>query len=357
MSTLTTESSCIDEAIAALGRADRARAAQLLAQAIAEDPTSEGAWLWFSEIVQTVAERKFCLERVLAVNPTHQAATFGMGRLAADVAPLAPTVSRAQLGPQQCTFPGCDSPVSRPGFHYCYGHWKAVNKAPTARPLSPTSAPTDTLLTTSALAERVQLHSRSLHLRCAELGWVTKAQHGWKVTEAGTAVGAVQKYHPQTGVPFVLWPERVATHPALVAAANPPSVVASAPAAPPSTTSERSFRERFPAQHRTTDGHYVRSKAEMLIDNWLYTADIAHAYERQLPIAEEAYCDFYVPSGRVFIEYWGMERDQKYLARKQAKQALYQKYGLHLIELTDDHLKNLDDHLPRMLLKYGVDVS
>lgn len=119
---------------------------------------------------------------------------------------------------------------------------------------------------------------------------------------------------------------------------------------------ELQFREKFPARHRTTDGHWVRSKAEMLIDNWLYMANIVHAYERQLPIEEAVYCDFYLPNGKVYIEYWGMERDAKYRARKATKQAIYRKYNLNLIELTDEQIKNLDDYLPRQLLKYGVSI-
>jgi hypothetical protein len=31
----------------------------------------------------------------------------------------------------------------------------------------------------------------------------------------------------------------------------------------------------------------------MLIDTWLYMAGIVHAYERQVPIDEELYCDFH----------------------------------------------------------------
>ena len=50
------------------------------------------------------------------------------------------------------------------------------------------------------------------------------------------------------------------------------------------------------------------SKAEMLIDNWLYMAEIVHAYERKLPIEEDVYCDFYIPKGKVYIEYWGMTK-------------------------------------------------
>jgi hypothetical protein len=114
------------------------------------------------------------------------------------------------------------------------------------------------------------------------------------------------------------------------------------------------FREKFAAKHRTTDGHFVRSKAEMLIDNWLYMAEIVHAYERKLPIEEDVYSDFYIPTGKVYIEYWGYENDQKYLARKKQKIELYKKYGFNLIELEDKEVQNLDDTLPRMLLKYGV---
>jgi hypothetical protein len=44
-------------------------------------------------------------------------------------------------------------------------------------------------------------------------------------------------------------------------------------------------RKKFPDKHRSTDGHLVRSKAEVLIDNWLYMAGIVQAYERRLPIA------------------------------------------------------------------------
>jgi hypothetical protein len=157
-------------------------------------------------------------------------------------------------------------------------------------------------------------------------------------------------------VPFVVWPPTILANTALqatVASIRGDSAEATTAAAAP----ERSFRDRFPAQHRTTDGHWVRSKAELLIDNWLYMAGIVHAYERRLPIEDEAYCDFYLPASKVYIEYWGLEHDPLYAARKQAKQALYQRYQFHLIEVTDDHIRNLDDALPKLLLKYGVVVS
>ena len=91
-----------------------------------------------------------------------------------------------------------------------------------------------------------------------------------------------------------------------------------------------------------------------MIDNWLYMAEIVHAYERKLPIEENVFCDFYIPSGKVYIEYWGYDDDPKYLARKAKKLAVYEKYGFKLIELDDTDVQKLDDILPRLLLKYGV---
>ena len=114
------------------------------------------------------------------------------------------------------------------------------------------------------------------------------------------------------------------------------------------------FREKYVAKLRSADGHYVRSKAEMLIDNWLYMAEIVHAYERKLPIEEDVYSDFYLPTGKVYIEYWGIENDRRYSERKAIKQEIYKKYRFNLIELTDKEVQNLDDILPRLLLKYKI---
>jgi hypothetical protein len=105
---------------------------------------------------------------------------------------------------------------------------------------------------------------------------------------------------------------------------------------------------------RTADGHYVRSRAEMLIDNWLYMSEIVHAYERKLPVEEDVYCDFYLPIGKVYIEYWGLENDERYAARKKVKIDIYNKYGFNLIEIDDTDIQNLDDVLPRKLLRFGI---
>ena len=104
----------------------------------------------------------------------------------------------------------------------------------------------------------------------------------------------------------------------------------------------------------------MRSKAELIIDNFLYEAEIAHAYERELPVKEETYCDFYIQKGgkKVYIEYWGYESDPKYLARKQKKIEIYEKYGFQLIQLTDKEVvSSLDDALPKKLREFGIETE
>jgi len=98
----------------------------------------------------------------------------------------------------------------------------------------------------------------------------------------------------------------------------------------------------------------VRSRGELLIDNWLYMAGILHAYERRLPIEDEAYCDFWIPGGKVYIEYWGIDGDASYEARRRRKLALYRQHSLDLIEVTNEDIDRLDDVLPPKLLRFGV---
>ncbi|MCA9487379.1 MAG: hypothetical protein KC516_00275 [Nanoarchaeota archaeon] len=109
---------------------------------------------------------------------------------------------------------------------------------------------------------------------------------------------------------------------------------------------EEDFRNKFPATYITEDGHRVRSKAEQIIDNWLYHKGIVHSYERRVPIEEEVYCDFFIPLGeKVWIEFWGSE-EEKYLKRKRLKKSYYAKYKKNLIELDDKDIEKLDDILP-----------
>lgn len=213
--------------------------------------------------------------------------------------------------------------------------------------------PKSKLINSSIIGEKFDLPAQVVNNVLSELGWIKKGLKGWCITEQGRKLNGVELTHSTSGVPYVKWPETIFESKALN------ETIAQFKGAeqkqkPPEEKGPVEFREKFEAKLRTTDGHFVRSKAEMLIDNWLYMAEIVHAYERKLPIEEDVYSDFYIPTGKVYIEYWGYEEDEKYLKRKQQKIDIYKKYGFNLIEICDKEVQNLDDHLPRLLLKFGI---
>lgn len=208
------------------------------------------------------------------------------------------------------------------------------------------------MITSTEIGKTLNISPRNVNIRLSEIGWTQKTAEGWVLTPLGKHVGGVQKKHPQSGSIYVVWDESILTHPEFVTSGKPTEEINE-----PKNVVESEFRDKFPAKLRTTDGHYVRSRAELLIDNWLYMAEIVHAYERKLPIEEEAYCDFYLPGGKVYIEFWGLENDEKYAKRKQVKIDLYKKYGFSLIEIKDSDIERLDDILPARLLPFGIKVS
>lgn len=113
---------------------------------------------------------------------------------------------------------------------------------------------------------------------------------------------------------------------------------------------------KYPAEYKCDDGHFVRSKAEMLIDNWLFKNGHLHTYETAVHLSKtptsQLYCDFYLPTLGLYIEYWGKD-DERYNRRKRAKLEQYSDNELRVISLYDDDIKRLDDVLPKRFADGG----
>lgn len=279
-----------------------------------------------------------------------------------------------------CQIVGCQRTVSKSGHSLCYEHWKAQKdghltqcakcqgwhdeKGSLCRECGSSlnsdensADQSSGYLTSTRIGKHFGLTNIRINLILAELGWIEKYVKGWVPTDRGNALGANIK-EMRNGTPFTVWPATILNNLALRASIAEQS--GTAPPSPQPIESSTDFRSKFPATFRTQDGHIVRSRAEVLIDNWLYMQGLVHAYERRLPVEEECYCDFYLPSGSgggkgVYIEFWGRESDPKYRERQAAKQAIYAKYGLRLIELGDSEIEKLDDVLPRMLIRFGIE--
>ncbi len=219
------------------------------------------------------------------------------------------------------------------------------------------------LLTATGIGKIFEVPATRINLILSELGWITKDINGWQITELGKRLGGIQSKDKVSGIPYVRWPGSIVNNKILVNSIRESrGEVSTHTEDKPQNIApdDLQFREKFEAKLRAKDGHKVRSKAEIIIDNWLYDYKITHAYERKLPVEEEQYCDFFINKGNdkgVYIEYWGYESDSKYLSRKEKKIETYKKYGFQLIELSDKEVSSLDDVLPRKLREFGITID
>lgn len=119
-------------------------------------------------------------------------------------------------------------------------------------------------------------------------------------------------------------------------------------------TDDEDYRKIYPANIRCKDGHYVRSKSEKIIDDFLYDNNILHAYEKQLFI-EEAYDiqyipDFFLKHENIYIEFWGLD-EENYLKKKDEKLKFYNTYNIKIISLEEKDIEHLEDILPKRIAK------
>lgn len=118
--------------------------------------------------------------------------------------------------------------------------------------------------------------------------------------------------------------------------------------------SEKDLSVKKAIKYRARDGHHVKTRADLVIDNWLYKSNIMHEYNVQ--IEGSVHSSFYLPNDKIYIEYWGDLKDIKNLHRKNKKIEIYIKYRFNLLELSNDDIKNLDEILPKKILAFGIQV-
>lgn len=221
------------------------------------------------------------------------------------------------------------------------------------------------LLNATTIGKHFNISSQKINLLLNELGLIEKSVAGWRPTTLGKKLGGKQFEHESSGGTYILWPDSILNNKDILELfeespkkSESPEIVDKG-----NTETVSDFRKTYPTEYRTKDGHYVRSKAEQIIDDSLYLWGIPHAYEKKLPNTDEnVYSDFHIPAGKgrpkaVYIEYWGMENDEKYNLRKQKKIDIYNTLGLNLIQLNDADIKNIEDALQKYLRQHEISVS
>lgn len=183
--------------------------------------------------------------------------------------------------------------------------------------------------------------------------WYTRGDNSWRLV-------LLDLWQPKPSCLFEPRSEVVMSDPGVDQAVLFAPVAPSVDPTPPSQRQiapHPEFRPTAPVQLRADDGHFVRSKSELTICNWLYHHHVPHAYERRLPIPESVFCDFYIDLGDgCYIEHWGLD-SAAYQKRREEKLSLYQRHRLNLLELQEADIARLDDVLPRKLHRFGISVK
>ncbi|WMN89459.1 glycerol kinase [Vibrio parahaemolyticus] len=214
------------------------------------------------------------------------------------------------------------------------------------------SSTTGKTLSATQLGDKLNLNPKRINQLLSELGWINKSETGWNVTATGVRAGGQQRIDKESQHSFVVWHEVVLKNKRLKQ-----SVVEFLGQDAESHSTDKSFssfRQKFEAKHRTLDGHYVRSKGELLIDNWLYLAGVVHAYERQLPIEQDVTSDFYLPTGKVYLQFWGSDHGEISQDDRETIRAVYEQHQFNLIEVDASELERLDEVLPQRLRQFGI---
>ena len=200
-----------------------------------------------------------------------------------------------------------------------------------------------------------RLHARQINRALAELGLQHHSILGWELTPLGETLGGQQEESNNSGAFYVTWPHEIIDNPVIHRELTrqsdqiqpEPAVTELEPDlfAP---SSEESF------SCTGVDGHILQTPLQTRVCNWLYLAQLAHAFQRALPTEELVYADFYVPVGNVYIDCWETDIPAQALSAKLHKRELYRELDLRFLEINAADVERLDEVLGRGLLSFGI---
>ena len=202
-----------------------------------------------------------------------------------------------------------------------------------------------------------RLHARQINRALAELGLQHHSILGWELTALGKTLGGQQEESANSGAFYVTWPHEIIDHPVIHRELTRQSDQIQPPEPVADTSAEPDLFAAPSAESVSCngiDGHQVQTGLQTRVCNWLYLAQLAHAYQRALPIEELILADFYVPEGSVYIDCWEADIPALELSAKLHKREIYREMGLRNIEINARDVEQLDEVLGRGLLAFGL---
>ncbi len=200
-----------------------------------------------------------------------------------------------------------------------------------------------------------RLHARQINRALAELGLQDHSILGWELTALGRSMGGQQEESEASGAYYVTWPHEVVDNPVVHRELSRqsdqiPATEPTDPGAEPDLFANAQGSQSCDG----IDGHVLKTPLQMRVCNWLYLAQLAHAYRRSLPIEELVYADFYLPAGNVYIDCWEEDPSADELREGLGKREIYRQMKLHSLEVNAADADKLDEVLGRGLLAFGI---
>lgn len=197
-----------------------------------------------------------------------------------------------------------------------------------------------------------RLHPRQINRALAEMGLQHHSILGWELTALGRSLGGLQEESENSGAFYVTWPHEIIDNPVIHR-----ELTAQSDQSQPVASSDEAEPDLFSASAGSCqgiDGHQLASILETRVCNWLYLAQLAHAYKRALPTEELVLADFYIPDGSVYIDCWDADIPARALSGMLHRRELYRSLKLRHIEINIADVDRLDEVLGRGLLGFGI---
>ena len=200
-----------------------------------------------------------------------------------------------------------------------------------------------------------RLHARQINRALAELGLQHHSILGWELTPLGETLGGQQEESNNSGAFYVTWPHEIIDNPVI----HRKLTRQSDQIQPEPAVTELEPDLFAPSSEEIfsctgVDGHILQTPLQTRVCNWLYLAQLAHAFQRALPTEELVYADFYVPVGNVYIDCWETDIPAQALSAKLHKRELYRELDLRFLEINAADVERLDEVLGRGLLSFGI---
>jgi hypothetical protein len=199
-----------------------------------------------------------------------------------------------------------------------------------------------------------RLDARHINRAFAELGLQHHSILGWELTPRGKKLGGQQEESKNSGAYYVTWPHEVVDDPVINRELSRQSDRIEPGGEGGQERDLFAADNAAPAKCEGIDGHTLTSTLQTRVCNWLYLAQLAHAFKRALPVEEEHFADFYIPHGNVYIDCWEEDIEASELSARLAKREIYKALDLRCIEVNASDAENLDEVLGRGLLKFGI---